>query len=126
MMAASARMSGTRAPLSSSLNRGCWASANCRACVAARARALDLAAEVERFLSVRRLGVVRLAEVLADLLVDLRVVAADDSTGAPTAKTVVSRQISRAVLKSRARITGNPLSNSLLPNVSAFYQTNCK
>jgi hypothetical protein len=53
-------------------------------------------------------------------VVDLVDVWATDVDGIPTVNSVASTQISRTALKSRIRVTGKPLRNKLLRNVSAL------
>jgi hypothetical protein len=122
-MAASARMSGTTLPASSSLKRGSMASRSAAAWTAAlprteRARrraaaALDAAApDTAGFFSVSFVGA-------DELSVDCRT-AAFAIAGTPRAVTATTQQISRIVAQNRFRITGNPLGDTLLRNVSAF------
>src|SRR5689334_15304302 len=101
MMAASARTSGTRAPLSSSLKRGSATSRAWRATCAALARAAAAlrlrAVEVAGFFaSVRRFLVV----VVERDDVERVGPAASDSAGIPNVATAANRQISRTVLNS--------------------------
>src|SRR5688572_11085661 len=115
MMAASARMSGTSAPKSSNLKRGCWASASAFAAAAARAlasaarRARADLAEYAGFFLVGGAFFVAVAELDGLVWADACVAA-----GSPKASTAATRQIGRTLLNSRARITGNPLRNNLL------------
>src|SRR5688572_12386387 len=112
MMAASARGSGTRALDSSNLKRGCCTSFR----AAAFAAAFRRAAEDLRFFGVAFLVA---AGFLAVAVGRLAVVcAADDSSGSPSVSTAAKRQIDRMFLNSRALITGNPLRDSLLRQVS--------
>src|SRR5512138_3584875 len=126
MMAASARTSGTTLPVSSNLKRGSSASRSAAACCAARAhaarrrrlRAVDFVAfeAVVVFLTAGLLAV----EVETVLRVVVVRVAALVGAGTPTAVIAVRTQISRAAAANRTRITGKPLYDRLLRNVSAL------
>src|ERR1044072_2791012 len=115
MMAASARMSGTRAPVSSNLNRGCRASCSWRARRAARDREALVRDEVTFFFL--RVSFWELGARLTDereLCVDVA-----DSAGRPHVTRIDTAQTTRARLNSRDVFTGNSLANKLL-RVSAF------
>src|SRR5688572_30501660 len=109
MIAASARMSGTSVPLSSSLYRGCCASFSSRARTAARARArrarrvlaLDF---VDFFLRVG-LGFDAELGVPAEAV---SIGAAPFSVANPNTATAVSKQLSRHNLSSWVLITRKP------------------
>ena len=62
----------------------------------------------------------RAVEVVAVFRVVVVRVAALDSAGTPTAEIAVRTQIRRAAAANRARITGKPLCDRLLRNVSAL------
>src|SRR6266540_1135004 len=123
MIAASARTSGISAPTSLSLNFGSSASrsaAATRARAAWTRRALEVAAaEVGLFFLRVSFGFGALDPRGVDV-VDWVDVWATASTGSPTAASVANAQISRTILKSRAGVTGKPLGNNLLRNVSAL------
>src|SRR4029450_738854 len=126
MIAASARTSGTTLPVSSNLKRGSSASRSAAACCAARRRdaprrrlrAVDFVV-LEAVLVFRTAGLlaVELETVFRPVVVR---VAAPDGAGTPTAVIAVRTQISRAVAANRTRITGKPLCDRLLRNVSAL------
>src|SRR5262249_46752086 len=121
MMAASARMSGTTLPLSSNLKRGCMASRWAAAACAARLRATvarRVAAVLFRATGFRAVVAVFLV-VDADF-VAVEPVAALVRMGSPTAETNANTQMSLAAAEDRVRITGKPLRDRLLRNVSAL------
>src|ERR1700748_2433827 len=112
MIAASARTSGTSAPVWSSLNRGCRASADRRAW-AVRPRVTDVVRRV-RVVVVSRVVVVRFFSVRReDVVVAVFLTAAIDSAGTPTAAMTVTKQISLRDLANRVRVTGNSFGNRL-------------
>src|SRR4026209_262300 len=125
MIAASARMSGTTLPVSSKLKRGLRASRRAAACCAARTRAarirrlraVDLAFEAVVAFRTAGLRAVGVETVFLAVVVP---VAALDSAGTPTAVIAVRTQISRVAAANRTRITGKPLCDRLLRNVSAL------
>src|SRR5688572_25575700 len=122
MMAASARTSGMSDPTSFSLNFGCAASlsaAAARARAAWARRALATAAALGFFFPRVSFGFGALAPRGAAVVVAVDVWATA-STGSPTAANVANAQISRTILKSRAGVTGKPLIDKLLQNVSAL------
>src|SRR5678809_511806 len=116
MIAASARGSGTSAPDSSNLKRGCCTSFRAAALAAAfareRRRRADLAEEVG-FLAVAAAFLVAVGRFAV-------VGAAEEISGTPSASTAAMRQIDRRFLNSCARITGNPFGDRLLRLVSAL------
>src|SRR6185369_5918316 len=130
MIAASARTSGTTLPVSSNLKRGSRASRSAAACVAARARAarsrrLRAVDAVVDFVVFEAVVVFRTAglpavEVETVLRVVVVRVAAPDGAGTPTAVIAVRTQMRRAAAANRTRITGKPLYDRLLRNVSAL------
>src|SRR5215510_16074957 len=129
MMAASARTSGTTLPVSSNLKRGSSASRSAAACCAARTRAARTrrlrAVDVADFVVFDAVVVFRTAglpavEVETVLRVVVVRVAAPDGAGTPTAVIAVKTQIRRAAAANRTRITGKPLYDRLLRNVSAL------
>src|SRR5262245_51913488 len=126
MMAASARTSGTTLPVSSNLKRGSSASRSAAACRAARRRD----ARARRLLAV---DFVVFAVVVVSLTAGLRVVAVEtafravvvpvaalEGAGTPIAEIAERTQIRRATAANRCRITGKPLCDRLLRNVSAL------
>ena len=139
MIAASARTSGTTLPVSSNLNRGSSASRSAAACAARRRDArtwrlraaavafvvLEAVVAFEAVVVLEAVVVFRTAGLLAVELeavfrpVVVRV-AALDGAGTVTAVIAVRTQISRAVAANRTRITGKPLCDRLLRNVSAL------
>src|ERR1051325_6774776 len=126
MIAASARTSGTTLPVSSNLKRGSSASRRAAACCAARTRdartrrlrAVDVVV-LEAVVAFRTAGLRAVARDAVFFAVVVRV-AALDGAGTPTAVIAVRTQISRAAAANRTRITGKPLCNRLLRNVSAL------
>jgi hypothetical protein len=124
MIAASARGSGTSAPDSSNLNRGCCASFKAAAFARARALRVLAATGLRAVVAVFLVVVAALLAVVAAFFVAVGFFAvvwpAHDACGTPTASTAAKRQIDRRFLNSRARITGNPFSDRLLRRVSAL------
>src|SRR5262245_23289207 len=121
-MAASARTSGTSAPDSSSRNLGSWASLRSRAWVAARERA-----RLRRAVLVDAREVVdfRVIVFLVVVFFGLAWVAVADcadamSTVRPRHMNAVRTHQTREVFEKPGKITGNPLRDSWLQNVSAF------
>jgi len=117
-MAAAARRSGTRAPVSSSLNLGSCASRVACAAAAAFARARRArrvrAAEAAVVLAVVAFLTVLLDALFLTVLLEVFfwaevVCAAAGTAGSATAEVAASKQISRNVLKSRVWVTGKPL-----------------
>src|SRR6185503_3120421 len=126
MMAASARTSGTTLPVSSNLKRGSSASRRAAACCAARTRAARnrrlRAVDFVVFEAVVAFRTAVLLAVVAEavFLAVVVPVAALDGSGTPTAVIAVRTQIRRAAVVNRSRITGKPLYDRLLRNVSAL------
>jgi len=123
-MAASARMSGTSAPESSNLKRGCRASWSWRAFSEAEARERDAAALVREVVTFFFLRVSFWDPGVRSTDERVRLVAGADSAGRPTITRIDTAQTTRARLNRRDMFTGNSLANKLL-RVSAFYQEIC-